>query len=91
MRVKRQGIIVYFQQMKNVRHLKKYGHLIHASKKRKYAVIYVNREELEEKMETLNKLSYVLRVEPSWKPQVETDFENAKPDKAKEYDYKFGI
>ncbi|SIS38002.1 Uncharacterized protein YlbG, UPF0298 family [Salimicrobium flavidum] len=91
MRVSRQGIVVYFQQMKNVRHLKKHGHLIHASKRRKYAIIYVNRDEVESKMAELDKLSYVIRTEPSHKPEIRTDFENAKPDKAKEYDYKFGI
>ncbi|SDJ03967.1 YlbG family protein [Salimicrobium halophilum] len=91
MRVPRQGIIVYFQQMKNVRHLKKYGHLIHASKRQKYALIYVNRDNLNEKMEALQQLPYVHRVEPSYKPEVRVDYENAKPDKAKEYDYKFGI
>ncbi|WP_347860680.1 DUF2129 domain-containing protein [Salimicrobium sp. PL1-032A] len=91
MRVHRQGIIVYFQQMKNVRHLKKYGHLIHASKRQKYALIYVNQDEIDEKMDMLRKLPYIQRVELSYKPEVRVDYENAKPDKAKEYDYKYGI
>lgn len=90
-KTKRQGIIVYFQHMKNVRQIKKHGHLIHASKKHKYALLYVNQEDLEYKMEKLDRLPFVSRVMPSYKPEVRTDYENAKPDKAKQYDYKMGI
>ncbi len=91
MRTKRQGMVVYFQHMKNIRQIKKHGHLIHASKKLKYALVYVDQEELEEKMEKLERLPFVSRVIPSLKPQVRTEYENAKPDKAKQYDYKMGI
>lgn len=45
--IERQGIVVWFQHMKNVRQLKKHGHLIHVSKKHRYAVIYVNREDID--------------------------------------------
>ncbi|RCW70821.1 YlbG family protein [Saliterribacillus persicus] len=91
MMVNRQALVVWFHQMKNVKHLKKYGHLIHASKKLKYAIIYVNQEEIEESKMKLEKLSYVTRVDFSYKPFIKTEFENAKMDKAKEYDYKMGI
>ncbi|WP_079529734.1 MULTISPECIES: YlbG family protein [Halobacillus] len=91
MRVKRQGIIVYFQHMKNIRQIKKHGHLIHASKKQKYALLYVDHEDAEFKMEKLERLPFVSRVDLSHKPAIRTNFENAKPDKAKQYDYKMGI
>ena len=90
-RTKRQGIIVYFQLMKNIRQIKKHGHLIHASKKHKYALVYVNQEEIEFRMEKLERLPFVSRVILSHKPEVRLDYENAKPDKAKQYDYKMGI
>ncbi|MBN8234327.1 DUF2129 domain-containing protein [Halobacillus kuroshimensis] len=87
----RQGLIVYFQHMKNIRQIKKHGHLIYASKKMKYALLYVNQEDVEFKMEKLERLPFVSRVVPSHKPEVRTDYENSKPDKAKQYDYKMGI
>ncbi|MGP4062142.1 YlbG family protein [Halobacillus litoralis] len=90
-RTKRQGIIVYFQHMKNIRQIKKHGHLIHASKKMKYALLYVNQEDIEFKKEKLERLPFVSRVTSSHKPEIRTDYENAKPDKAKQYDYKMGI
>ncbi|WP_404452486.1 DUF2129 domain-containing protein [Virgibacillus necropolis] len=91
MRTKRQGIIVWFQHMKNLKQIRRYGHLLYSSKKLKYAVIYVNQEDIEDTEHKLLKLSFVSKVDRSYKPFIRTDFENAKPDKAKEYDYKMGI
>ncbi|MBP1968215.1 uncharacterized protein YlbG (UPF0298 family) [Virgibacillus natechei] len=91
MRVKRQGLIIWFQHMKNIKQIKRYGHLIYTSKKLKYAVIYVDQSELEDIEHKLLKLSFVSKVDRSAKPFIETNFENSIPDKAKEYDYKMGI
>ncbi|MUK89551.1 DUF2129 domain-containing protein [Ornithinibacillus sp. L9] len=91
MRTKRQGIIVWFQHMKNLKQLKRYGNLLYASKKLKYAVIYVDQTELEEVESRLLRHSFVSRVDLSFKPEIRTEFEGAKPDKAKQYDYKMGI
>ncbi|MYL33021.1 DUF2129 domain-containing protein [Pontibacillus yanchengensis] len=86
----RQGLIIWFQHMKHVRHIKRYGHLVYVSKKLKYAMIYVNQDELEDTMNKLSRLNYISKVEPSYKPFIKTEYENSKPDKAKEYDYKYG-
>ncbi|WP_430786150.1 YlbG family protein [Virgibacillus flavescens] len=91
MRTERQGIIVWFQHMKNLKQIRRYGHLLYSSKKLKYAVIYVNQDDLEDTEHKLLKLSFVTKVDRSYKPLIRTDYENAKPDKAKEYDYKMGI
>lgn len=89
--VERQGIVVWFQHMKNVRQLKKHGHLIHVSKKHRYAVIYVNRKDIDTIEKKFNQFAFVSKVERSQKPFIPTNYENAKPDKAKQYDYKMGI
>ncbi len=91
MRTKRQGLIVWFQHKRNIKQIKRFGHLIYVSKKMRYAVIYVNQEELEEIEEAMLKLSYIIKVDRSYKPFIETNYENAIPDKAKIYDYKMGI
>ena len=91
MRTERQGIIVWFQHMKNLKQIRRYGHLLYSSKKLKYAVIYVNQADMEETESKLLKLLFVSKVERSHKPFIRTDYDNAKPDKAKEYDYKMGI
>lgn len=91
MMTKRQGLIVWFQHMKNIKQIKRHGHLIYTSKKLKYAVVYVDQSEIENVENKLLKHSFVSKIDRSFKPFVETNFENAKPDKAKQYDYKMGI
>lgn len=91
MRIKRQGLIVWFQNMKNIKQIKRYGHLIYSSKKLKYAVLYVDQENIEEIEAKLLKLPFILKIDASYKPFIRTDFENTKPDKAKQYDYNMGI
>ncbi|WP_407268096.1 YlbG family protein [Radiobacillus sp. PE A8.2] len=91
MRVKRQGLVVWFQHMKNVKQIRRYGHVIYVAKDARYAVLYVNQDEVEDKQLRLRKLPFVSKVEESYKPFVRTNFENAKADRAKEYDYKMGI
>ena len=51
----------------------------------------VIREEIEDLTAKLTSFSFVKKVEPSYKPFLKIEFENSKPDKAKEYDYKMGI
>ncbi|SHM87471.1 YlbG family protein [Gracilibacillus kekensis] len=90
--VKRQGLVVWFHQMKHVKHIKKFGHMVHVSKKLKYAMIYVNQDQMDDTYQKLIKLPFVTKIEPSYKPFIKTDYEQKVFDKEeKEYDYKMGI
>lgn len=91
MRMKRQGIIVWFQHRKNIKHIKKFGNLIYVSKKMRYAIIYIEQSKINTIESDLLKLPFVSKVERSYKPFLKTDYENARPDQAKMYDYKMGI
>ena len=91
MRTKRQGLIVWFQHKRNIKQIKRFGHLIYVSKRMRYAVIYVDQDEIEEVEQSMSKLSYIIKVDNSYKPFIKTNYENAIPDKAKIYDYKMGI
>jgi len=91
MRMKRQGIVVWFQHRKNIKHIKKYGNLIYVSKKMRYAIIYIDKSKIDSIEIDLLKLPFVSKVERSYKPFIKTNYENARPDQAKMYDYKMGI
>ncbi|WP_027963083.1 YlbG family protein [Halalkalibacillus halophilus] len=80
--VERQGIVVWFKHMKHLRKLRRYGHVIFASKRLKYAIIYMNRDEVEDKIEMIQNLHFVKKVERSYKPDVDLVYE--KDPKAKE-------
>ncbi len=87
----RQGLIVYVQQLKQAKSLRKYGHVHFISRKLKYVVVYMDQDKIEATKEKLSKLPYVKKVLESQRPFLKTEYENAKPDKAKEYDYKIGL
>ncbi|MBD3106847.1 YlbG family protein [Bacillus sp. AGMB 02131] len=91
MLVARQGIIVYLHTLKQVKMLRRFGNIHYVSKKLKYVVLYTNMDDVDAIAEKLNSYSFVKKVEKSYKPFIKTDYENSKPDKAKEYDYKMGI
>ncbi|KPB03335.1 MULTISPECIES: YlbG family protein [Bacillaceae] len=87
----RQGIVVWLHSLKQAKLLRRYGNVIYISKKLKYVLFYCNSEDTEALVEKLNRQSYVKKVEVSHKPSIKTHYENSRPDKAKEYDYKMGL
>ncbi len=89
--IKRQGIIIYLHNLRQAKSLRKYGHVHYISRKMKYVVLYCNQDEVESVIRKVKKISSVKKVEPSYRPFLKTTYENAKPDKAKEYDYKIGL
>ncbi|MBI0578371.1 MULTISPECIES: YlbG family protein [Bacillaceae] len=89
--VQRQGLVIWLYSLKQAKMLRRFGNVHYVSKKLKYVVLYCNQEDLEGIMEKLSSFSFVKKVEPSYKPFLNKEFENSAPDKAKEYDYKMGI
>jgi uncharacterized protein YlbG (UPF0298 family) len=88
---KRVGIAVWLNNTKMARHLRRFGNVHYISSKMRYAIIYVDESNLNETIVKLQQFNFVKKVEISFKHQLKTEYQNAKPDKAKEYDYKMGI
>ncbi len=91
MQIKRQGILVWFQHRKNIKHIRRYGNLLYVSKRLRYAVVYVDQIDVDTIVADLSKLSFITKVDVSYKPFLKIDFDNALPDEAKVYDYKMGL
>ena len=91
MQIKRQGMIVWFQHRKNIKHIRRFGHLIYVSKKMNYAVLYVDQDEVEKTREKLLKHPYVIKVDLSYKPFIRTEYEKKKEDPYEYRDYTLGI
>ncbi|HEY4567388.1 DUF2129 domain-containing protein [Planococcaceae bacterium Storch 2/2-2] len=89
--VDRQGIIVYLHQLKHAKSLRKFGHVQYISRKMKYVQIYVDQQKVDRTIRKIERLPYVKKVVPSYRPFVETEYDVVRPDKAKEYDYKIGL
>ena len=63
--LKRRSLIVYFRNPKVLKTIEKISEIKYYTKKKKFAVIYVNEDELEQKTEELKAIKLVRRVEES--------------------------
>lgn len=58
----RTNLVVYVSSLRQVRQLKRYGHLEYVSKRMRYATLYVNAEDAQTTIERLKQLRFVKRV-----------------------------
>jgi uncharacterized protein YlbG (UPF0298 family) len=88
MRERRVGLAVYVKNVKAARNLRKFGNIHYISRKLNYVSMYTAIDTLEETIERISRLDFVTRVERSHRHEIPVHYDNAKPDKAKEFDYK---
>ena len=61
----RQGVIVYLYRARNSNQLRNFGQIKYVSRKMKYAVIYMDRDKVDENINKLQRLKFVKFVEKS--------------------------
>lgn len=61
----RQGIIVYFRNMRQVRQLRRFGTVHYVSSRMHYAVLYVNQDQVDQTVNRLKKQRFVRRIQLS--------------------------
>ncbi|CAM4140882.1 MULTISPECIES: DUF2129 domain-containing protein [Listeria] len=74
----RQSIIIWMNHLKQVRSLKRFGNVHYVSRKLKYAVLYCDMVDVEEISAKLSRFHYVKRVELSYRPFLNTEYESKK-------------
>ncbi|QCZ53049.1 hypothetical protein UCCLBBS449_1092 [Levilactobacillus brevis] len=70
----RQSLIVYTYSLKQTRQLERYGTVMYVSKKMRYVVLYVNREDVTKLTDQLTHLRFVKRVVASSRPTINETF-----------------
>ena len=63
--VKRKSIIIYFRNPKALKHIEKIAPITYFTKKKKYAICYINEEEVNDKIKALKEIKLVRKVEES--------------------------
>ncbi|RUT36264.1 DUF2129 domain-containing protein [Paenibacillus zeisoli] len=81
----RTGYIIWVSDMKAARNLDKYGSVHYLSKRMHYVVMYVNAERAEDIMKNVRKLSYVRKIERSYRNEIKTEYTKDVPDKTQYY------
>lgn len=87
MRDKRLGLAVWIKNPRVAKNLRRFGSIHFVSKRLNYVSMYVEASEIEETIKMLEKLHFVTKVERSHRHEIPTEYNNSKPDKAKEFDY----
>jgi uncharacterized protein YlbG (UPF0298 family) len=87
MRERRIGLAVWIKHPRLAKNLRRFGTVHFVSKRLQYVSMYVDANELDDTIRTLEKMHFVLKVEKSYRHEIPTEYNNSKPDKAKEYDY----
>ncbi|WP_047999983.1 YlbG family protein [Lactiplantibacillus herbarum] len=70
----RRSLIVYMHSMKQVRQLKRFGLVQYQSHKEHYVVLYMDESQVPAATARINKLNFVRKVEPSYRPDVAMNF-----------------
>ncbi|RRK11608.1 DUF2129 domain-containing protein [Lactiplantibacillus garii] len=70
----RRALIIYMHSMKQVRQLKRFGIIQYQSRKQRYVVLYLDESQVSAATAKINKLNFVRKVEPSYRPDVAMNF-----------------
>lgn len=74
------GYIIWVSDIKSARNLEKYGCVHYISRRMHYVVMYVNADKAENVLKNVNKLSYVRKVERSYRNEIKTEYSKKVPD-----------
>ncbi len=83
----RTGLIIWLQDLRQVKNLEKYGLLHYVSKKLNYAVLYIHSERTNEVCAQIQRLSFVKKVERSYRSEIPTEYSSNIPDKTRFYSF----
>ncbi|MEK3730996.1 MULTISPECIES: YlbG family protein [Paenibacillus] len=83
MLAERTGYIIWVSDVKAARNLEKYGSVHYISRRMHYVVMYVNADRAEEIMKNIRRLSYVRKIERSYRNEIKTEYSSKVPDKTK--------
>ncbi|WP_422660479.1 YlbG family protein [Paenibacillus sp. EC2-1] len=83
MLAERTGYIIWVSDVKAARNLEKYGSVHYISRRMQYVVMYVNAERAEETVKNIRRLSYVRKIERSYRNEIKTEYSSNGPDKTK--------
>ena len=73
--IPRTSIVVYLKHMKHERQIRKYGHIVHSNRDRKFVIMYVNEQDVDQ---IVHKLKYVRHIDGSPYKYLKKTYEKEK-------------
>ncbi|RJX41022.1 DUF2129 domain-containing protein [Paenibacillus pinisoli] len=81
----RTGFIVWVSDLKAARALERFGSIHFMSRKLHYVVLYMNTDKTEESLRQMSRLSFVRKVERSYRSEIPTEYSKEQEDKTRFY------
>lgn len=81
----RTGFIVWVSDLKAARALERFGSVHYMSRKLHYVVLYMNAEKVDESLKQMGRLSFVRKVERSYRAEIPTEYSKENEDKTRFY------
>ncbi len=85
--VQRKSLIVWLNDTKQAKGLERFGSVHFVSKKMHYAVLYLNADRVDTTTHQLEKLSFVRKVEASYRGDIKTEYSSNMPDQTRSYTF----
>lgn len=79
--VKRKSLIVWLYSLKQLRIIRKFGHVHYISERLKYVVLYINEEMEETVIQQLSRYHFVRKIEPSYRDDIDMTFKDSIPNR----------
>lgn len=79
--IERQSLIIWVYTLKHLKNLRKFGYIHYISKKSKYIVMYVDKNQAENVIQQLQKLHFVRQVDLSYRDDIDMTFKDAIPNR----------
>ncbi|HDB3263773.1 TPA: DUF2129 domain-containing protein [Staphylococcus aureus] len=76
--IPRTSIVVYLKHMKHERQIRKYGHIVHSNRDRKFVIMYVNEQDVDQIVHKLMQLKYVRHIDGSPYKYLKKTYEKEK-------------
>lgn len=79
------GYIIWVSDLKSARNLEKYGCVHYISRRMHYVVMYLNADKAEDILKNMRRLSYVRKIERSFRNEIKTEYSKNVPDPTQFY------
>ena len=76
--IPRISLIIFLKHMKHERQIRKYGHIVHSNRQRKFVVMYVNEVHADDIVHKLMQLKYVNDIQCSPYKYLKKTYEKEK-------------
>ncbi|MBK0348873.1 YlbG family protein [Aerococcaceae bacterium zg-ZJ1578] len=79
--MERTALVVWLYTLKQLKHIRKFGHVQFVSKRMRYVILYINQADEEETMKKLRRLHFVQKVEKSYRDDIDMTWKDAIPNR----------